>query len=116
MPAQLQLGLGVWRVPDICGTTRRFDLSATPVWRNDTSWGYIEGGIGLYLLLKTINNDENRLPSTFQFGSHVGVGFKLHGRHDAMVGIAYQHLSNAGIKQPNGGIDLLMATVSFPIR
>jgi hypothetical protein len=56
------------------------------VWRNDTSWGYIEGGIG------------------------------LNGRHDATVGIAYQHLSNAGIKQPNGGIDLYMITASFPIR
>ena len=116
MPAQLQLGLGVWRVPDIRGTTRRFDLSATPVWRNDTSWGYIEGGIGLYLLSKTINNDENRLPSSLEFGSHVGAGFRFSGRHDATIGTAYQHLSNAGIKQPNGGIDLLMATVSFPIR
>lgn len=43
-------------------------------------------------------------------------GFRFSGRHDATIGIAYQHLSNAGIKQPNGGIDLLMATVSFPIR
>ena len=110
MPAQVQLGVGIWRVPDIRGTTRRLDVSATPVWRSGTSWGYIEGGIGPYLLSKTINNDENRLPSSLEFGSHIGTGLRL-GR-DATVGIAYQHLSNAGIKQPNGGIDLYMVTTS----
>ena len=110
MPTHAQFGVDLWRVPDIRGTTRRFDLSASAIWRNERNWGkfggYLEGGFGGYLLSKTINNDEHRLPSSFQFGSHLGVGMRL-GR-SSTIGIALQHLSNAGIKQPNGGIDLLL--------
>src|SRR5687768_3698338 len=104
MPTYVQLGASVWQVPDIRGTTRRFDVNATSIWRNEKSWGYWEAGFGGYLLSKTINNDENRLPSSWQFGSHIGVGMKL---GPGTLGIGLQHLSNAGIKQPNGGIDLL---------
>lgn len=105
MPTHAQLGASVWRVPDIRGTTRRFDLNATSIWRNEKSWGYWEAGFGGYLLSKTINNEENRLPSSFQFGSHIGIGLKL---GPGTLGVGLQHLSNAGIKQPNGGIDLLL--------
>jgi hypothetical protein len=106
MPTHLQLGGSVWRVPDVRGTTRRFDLNATPIWRTGNSWGYVEGGFGMYLLSKTINNPQHRLPSSFQFGSHLGTGLRL--GKNATLGIALQHLSNAGIKQPNGGIDLIL--------
>jgi hypothetical protein len=111
MPSQLQLGVGVWRVPDIRGTTRRFDVSATPVWRTDVPWGYAEAGIGVYLLSKTINNDDTRVPSSLEFGSHIGTGVRV--GKDLSVGVAVQHLSNAGIKQPNGGINLWLVTASF---
>lgn len=105
MPTHAQLGASVWRVPDIRGTTRRFDLNATSVWRSERSWGYAEAGFGGYLLSKTVNNDDNRLPSSFQFGSHVGIGLRI---GPGALGIGLQHLSNAGIKQPNGGIDLVL--------
>ena len=111
MPTHAQLGASVWRVPDIRRTTRRFDLNATAVWRAERPWGYFEGGFGSYLLSKTINNTENRLPSSFQFGSHLGVGFLLEKNHT--LGLALQHLSNAGIKQPNGGIDLVLLQYVF---
>lgn len=105
-PSHLQLGAGAWRVPDLRGRTRRLDLSATPVWRAQGAWAYAEAGLGAYLLSHTINNDTHRLPSSLQFGSHVGVGLRL-GR-SGTLGIALQHLSNAGLKQPNGGIDLVL--------
>jgi lipid A 3-O-deacylase len=105
MPTHLQVGGSLWRVPDIRGTNRRFDLNATPVWRSMNSWGYVEAGIGAYLLSKTINSPTHRLPSSFQFGSHLGVGVRL---GEGTIGIALQHLSNAGLKQPNGGIDLVL--------
>ena len=107
----LQLGTSVWRVPDLGGSTRRLDLNATPIWRFDQPWGYLEAGIGAYLLSKTINNDANRLPSSFQFGSHLGAGLRI--GENGRVGIAIQHLSNAGLKQPNGGIDLVELTGSI---
>ena len=105
-PSHAQLGASVWQVPDIRGTTRRFDLNVTAIWRSEKPWGYLEGGFGSYLLSKTINNDDTRVPSAFEFGSHIGAGLRLAKNHT--VGIALQHLSNAGIKQPNGGIDLVL--------
>jgi len=111
VPTHVQLGASVWRVPDIRGQTRRFDINATPIWRSDKSWGYLEGGIGLYLLSKTINNDENRVPSSLEFGSHIGAGLRL--GQSSTIGVAYQHLSNAGIKQPNGGIDLILIQYQY---
>jgi len=106
MPSHVQLGASVWRVPDIRGETRRFDLNVSSIWRSERPWGYLEAGFGGYLLSKTINNTENRLPSSFQFGSHIGAGFSV-GKNQTL-GIGLQHLSNAGIKQPNGGIDLVL--------
>jgi Lipid A 3-O-deacylase (PagL) len=110
-PQQLQYGVGVWRVPDLEGRTVRYDFSATPVWRRQSGFGYVEGGIGAYLLSATINNEENRLPSAFQFGSHIGAGVFV---DKASLGVAVQHLSNARIKQPNGGINFLLVTLGVP--
>jgi hypothetical protein len=105
MPTHAQLGASLWRVPDIRGSTRRFDLNASAIWRSERRWGYLEAGFGGYLLSKTINSPEHRLPSAFEFGSHLGAGVRL---GSGSLGIALQHLSNAGLKQPNGGIDLVL--------
>ncbi len=106
MPTHVQVGGSVWRVPDIAGTTRRLDLNATAIWRNERPWGYLEAGIGPYLLSKTINNQDTRMPSSLEFGSHIGFGIAL--TKNQTLGIGLQHLSNAGIKQPNGGINLVL--------
>jgi hypothetical protein len=113
VPTHMQYAAGIWRVPDFEGRTRRFDFSATPVWRAEHRWGYVEGGIGAYFLSHTINNETNRLPSSFQFGSHIGAGLRFGERGQHTIGIALQHLSNAGIKQPNGGIDFYLLTASI---
>jgi len=115
-PQQLQLGASVWRVPDLGGITRRFDVNVTPVWRSENAFGgaakgYVEAGLGVYLLSHSIHNDNNRLPSELEFGSHLGAGVRLDPR--LSVGLAVQHISNAGIKQPNGGINLYMLTLNY---
>jgi hypothetical protein len=114
MPTHAQLAGSVWRVPDIAGTTRRFDLSASAIWRAARRWGYAEAGFGPYLLSKTINNADTRMPSSLEFGTHLGLGFDL-GTHSSL-GIAVQHLSNGGIKQPNGGINLLLVQYTYAAR
>ena len=113
-PSHVQLGGSLWQVPDIRGSTKRLDLNATAIWRNERPWGYLEAGFGGYLLSKTINNPETRVPSAFEFGSHVGIGFSLTKTH--AIGVALQHLSNAGLKQPNGGIDLVLVQYTFTHR
>jgi hypothetical protein len=114
-PQQLQFGASVWRVPDLAGITRRYDLNVTPVWRKEAGFGYVEAGIGAYLLSHTINNDNDRLPSSFQFGSHIGAGLRLGESGQTKLGVGFQHLSNAGIKQPNGGINLYLMTLSVAL-
>ena len=115
VPTQVELGGGVWRVPDLAGTTQRFDLHATPVWRADFARTYIEGGIGLYLLSHTINNDVTHMSTSFEFGSHFGAGLRIGERRETRVGIALQHLSNGGIKEPNSGVNFVLLNAGFPL-
>jgi Lipid A 3-O-deacylase (PagL) len=113
-PHYIQFGASVWRLPDLGGSTRRYDANVTPVWRSEGARGYVEAGIGVYLLSSTINNETHQLPSALQFGSHVGAGMRL-GSSGITAGVALQHLSNAGIKQPNGGINFYLATLAVPL-
>jgi lipid A 3-O-deacylase len=115
VPTQVELGAGVWRVPDLAGTTQRFDLHATPVWRADFARTYVEGGIGLYVLSHTINNDVTHMSTSFEFGSHIGAGLRIGERRETRVGVALQHLSNGGIKEPNSGVNFILLTASFPL-
>jgi lipid A 3-O-deacylase len=109
------VGGGIWRVPDLAGTTQRFDLHATPIWRADFARTYVEGGIGLYLLSHTINNDVTHMSTSFEFGSHIGAGLRIGERRETRIGIALQHLSNAGIKEPNSGVNFILLSASFPL-
>jgi lipid A 3-O-deacylase len=111
MPSHIQLGASVWRVPDIRGITRRFDVNATPIWRHHIGAAYVEAGLGVYFLTKTINNVDTRVPSSLEFGSHLGTGVNL--GKDFSIGVGVQHLSNAGLKQPNGGINLWLISGSW---
>lgn len=84
-----------------------FEIGLTPVFRyqrNDLKGFYLEGGVGAYFLSNTSLGDKN-FSTSFQFGSQLGFGYRF-GAQDAFdIGYAYQHLSNAGIKTPNDGID-----------
>jgi len=115
VPTLVEFGGGIWRVPDLAGTTRRYDLHATPVWRADFARSYLEAGIGAYLLSHTINNDTTGMSTSFEFGSHVGAGLRIGERGNTRVGVALQHLSNGGIKQPNSGVNFVLLNASFPL-
>ncbi|MGH8751665.1 MAG: acyloxyacyl hydrolase [Burkholderiales bacterium] len=70
---------------------------------------YVEFGAGAHLWTQTTITASKRSGTAFQFGEHVGVGlrFGAHGIYD--LGFRFQHLSNAGIKDPNPGINLYLA-------
>lgn len=63
---------------------------------------YVEFGIGAALFSKTRVGD-HKLGSSFNFENRIGVGLKLPG--DQRLGIRAMHYSNAGIKEPNVGIE-----------
>ena len=87
-----------------------FDVGVTPVFRfqqnSITGFSpYAELGVGFHFLSRTSVSTERRLGSSFQFGDHVGAGVRFGDKGQYDVGYRYQHLSNAGIKQPNQGIN-----------
>jgi lipid A 3-O-deacylase len=67
-----------------------------------TYWdGDIEAGIGVAAFAST-ELEDNRLGSSFQFEDRIGVGLRFSGQE---IGLRALHYSNAGIKQPNDGVE-----------
>ncbi|CAG8863575.1 Lipid A deacylase PagL [Pseudomonas fluorescens] len=92
-----------WEGGDASGA---HSLSFSPVFVYEfsgfTYTPYIEAGIGLAAFSKTEVGDQ-RLGSSFNFEDRIGLGLKLPG--EQKVGLRAMHYSNAGIKQPNDGIE-----------
>lgn len=70
---------------------------------------YIEAGIGVAVLSETVINGRD-MSSKFQFEDRIGAGIR-YDRFD--LNVRYMHYSNAGISEPNDGIDILMFTLGM---
>ena len=70
---------------------------------------YIEYGLGAALITETVIGDRD-LSSIFHFRNQLGVGLKANWGGFFLRGT---HLSNAGIIEPNDGIDIISAGVQF---
>jgi hypothetical protein len=86
------------------------DIGFTPVFRfqqttRSSLSPYLELGVGLHFLSATSLNDQRQFGSSFQFGDHVGVGFRFGDKGKYDLGYRYQHFSNAGLKDPNQGVN-----------
>lgn len=86
------------------------EIGLTPTFRlqQNTISGfspYAELAVGVHFLSKTFVGYERRFGSSFQFGDHLGAGFRFGDKGQFDIGYRYQHLSNAGIKDPNQGIN-----------
>lgn len=83
------------------------ELALTPVLRvqpNGLVGPYIEAGVGFHLLSHSSIGD-TRMSTAFQFGNHIGAGYRFGARASYDLGYRFQHLSNASIKRPNAGIN-----------
>jgi lipid A 3-O-deacylase len=103
------LAIGHWRKRNVLPGQNDdiTEVSATPVLRvqrNDLRGVYGEAGIGAHLLSRSHIGDK-RLSTNFQFGSHAGLGYRFGTKAQFDVGYRFQHLSNAGIRRPNPGIN-----------
>jgi lipid A 3-O-deacylase len=80
-------------------------LSLAPVFvyefAGDSVKPYLEAGIGIAAFAKT-EIEDNDLGSSFQFEDRIGAGLRFSGQE---IGIRAIHYSNAGIKQPNDGVE-----------
>ena len=94
----------------IGGNQNIIDFGITPVFRyqRDSIAGitpYVEAAVGIHLISRTYINADRKFGSSFQFGDHVGAGFLFGGKGEYDLEYRFQHLSNAGIKKPNQGIN-----------
>lgn len=98
------LGYTYWEAGDEAGG--RHSLSFAPVFVYEFGQGHIkpfvEAGIGVALFSGTTAGDQ-KFGSAFNFEDRLGAGLKI--GEAQKVGIRVIHYSNAGIKEPNDGIE-----------
>ncbi|SDV48230.1 acyloxyacyl hydrolase [Chitinasiproducens palmae] len=101
--------LAYWHTDEGNVNKNIYEVGATPVLRFEKSSGairpYVEAGVGVRLISHPRITSDYTLSSGFQFADMVGVGAKFGERQQYQVGYRFQHLSNAGIKHPNPGIN-----------
>jgi lipid A 3-O-deacylase len=84
-----------------------WDVGLTPVFRvqpNGLVGPYLEAAIGAHLLSARSLGDK-RFGTRFQFGDHLGIGYRFGAKQHFDLGYRFQHLSNAGIRRPNPGVN-----------
>lgn len=86
-------------------TASSHSLSFSPVFvyefAGESVRPYIEAGIGVAAFSST-ELEKNDLGSSFQFEDRLGVGLRFAGQE---IGLRAIHYSNAGLKNPNDGIE-----------
>ena len=101
------LSLGYWHRDASAGFNEEItEIGLTPVFRwqqNDLKGPYVEAAIGFHVLSKTSIGDK-RFSTLFQFGDHLGAGYRFGAKGEYDLSYRYQHLSNSSIKRPNNGI------------
>ena len=106
--------LAYWRATHTITMTHShrsmWQVGVTPMmrWWLGERW-FAEAGIGATLMSHTrFSNKE--FSTAFQFGDHIGLGWALNNQW--RLGLRYSHFSNASIKKPNPGFDMLSLSLS----
>jgi len=106
-----ELGAAYWHASGSRAPGNAWQLSATPLLR--WTWAdryYLEAGIGATVFSHASFADKN-LSTAFQFGDHIGMGMFL--TSNSRLGLRFSHYSNAGIKRPNPGLNILQLNYSL---
>lgn len=103
------------RYQDVSGASRTINaIGITPVFRYQNTDGkgfYAEAGIGAHLFSHLYDNDGKEESTAFLFGDHLGIGYVFSNKMD--LGLKLQHFSNAGIKEPNGGVNFAVLKLGY---
>jgi hypothetical protein len=113
LTVRTELFTSFWRARDNGGGRQGFvQLGLVPMLRFGFDQGrspwFIEAGIGLALTDKRYVTPERSLSTRLNFSDNLALGrsFGDRGRHE--VSLRWQHTSNAGLKKPNPGLDLVL--------
>lgn len=108
---------GYWRADNTPAgrNSSLVDIGLTPslrLSRGDGPGFFLDTGVGAHLLSHTSITTRS-FSTAFQFGSHLGVGYRFGGRQSYELSARVQHLSNAAIKRPNGGINFAQLRLAY---
>ncbi len=110
MCASLRRGSGQKRGEDGRKEAWVTQLSLVPTLRlssvSQRGW-YAEVGSGPSLLMPVFRSQGRAFSTEFNFQSHFAVGYALGKRVEHDVGVRIEHFSNAGIREPNPGMNLV---------
>ena len=90
-------------------------VSLTPVIRlsgASRTGPYAELGIGGNAIFPLYQSLNTRFGTVFNFGDHLGLGWRLPGHYGPELGVRFEHYSNGGIKKPNPGQNLFEVRLS----
>ncbi len=106
-----ELGVAHWKADGSRSPSNAWQFSAIPFlrWSLNERY-YIEAGVGPTVFTRTRFADKN-ISTAFQFGDHIGVGAYL--SDSSRLGLRFSHFSNASIKKPNPGLDVLQLTYTY---
>lgn len=94
-----------------------WEFGLTPVFRFVRSSGwfrpYLEAGVGVRMLSHVRETGDRSLSSSFQFADVVGIGAQFGAHQNYQAGFRFQHLSNAGLKHPNPGINFSQVYLQY---
>ncbi|QXW18446.1 acyloxyacyl hydrolase [Comamonas aquatica] len=104
--------LGGWSNKDLNNhrfTTAALGIGPSLRWRGaqGTSPWFVEAGTGIMATGKRLYNDGQRMGTRFNFASHVGGGMNFGHQRAHELSLRLQHASNAGIQNPNPGINFV---------
>ena len=111
--------IGQWHAHNAAGDDHVInDFSITPVLRATervrSAWApYAEVGVGAHYISDHHIYRGRDMSTHFQFGDHVGVGFSFGEQLAWDLGLRFQHISNAGMKNPNPGINFYQVRAGY---
>jgi hypothetical protein len=80
-------------------------IGVTPVlrWHPGAGAWFIEGGIGVNFVAPRYRRSHKRFSTAFNFGDHLGTGWRFGQARQHEVALRVQHFSNGDIRLPNPG-------------
>ena len=113
IPRSLDLAAGMLKRGDIAGLFVSFGPSYRyDIRKSEASRWFADFGVHPTYIAKSTYGDQP-IGGHFYFTSYVGLGAYLGRQRKTSVLVRYQHTSNAGINDPNPGLDMLGLTFSY---
>ncbi|WP_373379811.1 acyloxyacyl hydrolase [Cupriavidus nantongensis] len=112
-----EVNVANWRALSSRPSSQLTEFGVSPIFRlsyaGDHITPFVEASVGLRVLSHTEIAGGHRMGSAFQFSDMIGVGLAFGKAQRLTIGYRFQHLSNAGIQDPNPGTNFSMGYVRY---